>query len=644
MDTMVLPIASPNSLKRSCTDAELDNSFMNLSKNSGTAVLQTSSNTVSEIGDVSGPPEQIALKHDPPVPSLPSSAVPDLAEPSPISASPAPAQSKKRTKLAASDKEAKRLEKEAKEKEKADQKAKREEEKIRKEQEREQERIHREQEKQAKQAEKDKKRLEKEEQNRLREEERKKKEDEKNKKNKSQLRLNAFFPRPNLPDDGSAPSPTRGSPSPANSRRSSVTSIHDADGLARDRSVSATPSKPKPSEYDRRFPSFFLQSHTTLAPYNRFERDEEGLQYARKGLDEKMVLDLSGPAPFNPKEMLHVSPYKRRKLNGPQPSVKHVVDQVNSTYQKPVDLTGTSRSESVQQPLDLLNSVTVRFLKFAEDVRPPYIGTYTRLQNPLVARKICRNPFSRELPSTDYDYDSEAEWEEPGEGEDLDSEGEEEAESEDGDDMEGFLDDEDTTDGLKTLQKRRILSGDLQPTSTGICWEDTNNNHSILPELRQYRLEVILDQLQTPIDPYSTRYWQDVVSTLAHTSSSSSRTAQSVMDPPRIPLNVTNRVNLLVPHSNSGSAAGLKPQPIYTTSSLPPATKGGPQALKRMVTADILEEFKRAIEGSDLTKAGLIEVLKKQFPKQSKDAIRDTIGAVAERVGRREMDKKWVIR
>ncbi|KAI4173402.1 MAG: hypothetical protein LQ343_002934 [Gyalolechia ehrenbergii] len=432
------------------------------------------SDPASDTRDVSGLPMNPALDPNTPLPTQ---------QPSAMSASSAPDQNKKRAKLTASDKEAKRLEKEAKEKEKAEQKVKREEEKTRKEQEREEERICKEQEKQAKQAEKDKKRLEKEEQSRLREEEKKKKEEEKNKKNK-----------PNLPNDGSTPSPIRGSLSPANSRRSSVTSMYDTDGLARDRSVSATPSKPKLSEYDRRFPSFFLQSHTTLAPCNRFERDEEGLQYAQKGLDESLASETAytdGPAPFNPKAMLHVSPYKRRKLNTSQPSVKQAVDQLNGTYHEPIDLTDSSRPESSRQPLDLLKSVSIRFFKFAEDVRPPYIGTYTRLQNPSAARKLCRNPFGRELPSTDYDYDSEAEWEEPGEGEDLDSEGEEEVESEDGDDMEGFLDDEDTAEGMKMLQKRRLLSGDLEPTSTGVCWEDTDN-HPILPELRQYRLEVIL--------------------------------------------------------------------------------------------------------------------------------------------------------
>ncbi len=91
----------------------------------------------------------------------------------------------------------------------------------------------------------------------------------------------------------------------------------------------------------------------------------------------------------------------------------------------------------------------------------------------------------------DYDYDSEGEWEEPGEGEDLDSEGEEEIESEDGDDMEGFLDDEDVADSAKALQKRRLVTGDLEPISTGLCWED-DNNYQAHRDLAQFQLEVIL--------------------------------------------------------------------------------------------------------------------------------------------------------
>lgn len=33
-----------------------------------------------------------------------------------------------------------------------------------------------------------------------------------------------------------------------------------------------------------------------------------------------------------------------------------------------------------------------------------------------------------------------------------------------------------------------------------------------------------------------------------------------------------------------------------------------------------------------------------RFPKQSKDAIKDTIGLVAERIGAKEAEKRWVVK
>ncbi|KAL9033779.1 MAG: hypothetical protein Q9214_007347, partial [Letrouitia sp. 1 TL-2023] len=284
---------------------------------------------------------------------------------------------------------------------------------------------------------------------------------------------------------------------------------------------------------------------------------------------------------------------------------------------------------------------------FAEDVRPPYIGTFTKLQDNQKAAKLCRNPFSRSLPNTNYDYDSEAEWEDPGEGEDLDSEGEEENESEEGDDMDDFLDDEDAGDGSRQSLKRRPMIADLEPTSTGLCWEydfsvnakstpDTFHNNASEIDLRQYRLEVILDNPKLPIDPYSTAYWT-TTKPIQPFVNPACRLPSTAMDPSRIPLNAINRNHIIVP-SLLATADNLKPSLILT----------GPQSKAakacKMIPPEVLHDFKRAVEGSDLTKAGLIEVLKKQFPKQSKDAIKDTLNTVAERVGQKEKDKRWVIK
>jgi len=110
----------------------------------------------------------------------------------------------------------------------------------------------------------------------------------------------------------------------------------------------------------------------------------------------------------------------------------------------------------------------MRHLHFAEDVRPPYFGSYTKRMSPRSSTRLRRQPFSRIRKDTSYDYDSEAEWEEPEEGEDILSEGEDDEESVGSvDEMDGFLDDEELGDG-----KRRLITGDLKPVSTGICWHD----------------------------------------------------------------------------------------------------------------------------------------------------------------------------
>lgn len=53
--------------------------------------------------------------------------------------------------------------------------------------------------------------------------------------------------------------------------------------------------------------------------------------------------------------------------------------------------------------------------------------------------------------------------------------------------------------------------------------------------------------------------------------------------------------------------------------------------------------FKQEIEGSNLSKVGLIEVLKKKFPGRSGAMIKSTLEIVAKRVGAKEADKRWVL-
>lgn len=296
----------------------------------------------------------------------------------------------------------------------------------------------------------------------------------------------------------------------------------------------------------------------------------------------------------------------------------------------------------------------MKFLKFREDVRPPYIGTCSRFTHTSVP-KMARKPCEPNLPGVDYDYDSEAEWEEPEEGEDLDSEGEEEAEDEDEDEMEGFLDDEDTGDGK--MVKRRPLLGDQEPACSGICWAgESTTDHSA------YNIDILLgthieDSIALgtnmtdrdpevpmfPIDPYSTSYWQQPTPTKAANPTSVPPHQSVLMEPPRVPLNPINVSNLPL-------QAQQHLQPLDATKPrlpLPGAHTNdshAPKQPKRFIPNELVEDFKSAVFGSDMTKLGLVEQLKKKFPKQSKDVIRDSLDMIAERVGPTKADKKWVPR
>ncbi|PYI12168.1 hypothetical protein BO78DRAFT_69866 [Aspergillus sclerotiicarbonarius CBS 121057] len=479
------------------------------------------------------------------------------------------------------EKEAKQQEKEAKERQKLEEKAKKEEDKAKKEEEKrkreaekeeekrvkEEEKKRREAEKEEERKKKEEKRKAKEEEKAAKEEEKRKKDEEKSKKERAQMKLNSFFAKPKTP---AQPLTSNTTPSPNKPKSTGA----------------GASTEPPPdsgstaSDYQREFPDFFLQSHTTVAPPHRFQRDRGALHHMREKVDAYLKSaneGLQAPLIFRPSDLFQIMPYKRRCGRLPA-SVKEILLQMQSLADHP------ELSEGAQKPRDLLKQVKMKSLRFNEDVRPPYQGTYSRSLPESSARRMMRNPFRRELPDTNYDYDSEAEWEEPEEGEDLDSEEEEEG-SEDGeDDMDGFLDDEDDhpIDG-----KRRLIVGDLEPVSTGIRWQE----HGVDPELQVYRMETISDSVTFPIDPFSTAYWQKP------------RAAEPA------PAAGLGRSTL---HAFVGHASSHKP------SGSGPAPDGGAVAVlatgrtKRTLPPEQLAEFKQVVNGSDLTKMGLIEILKKR--------------------------------
>ncbi|EHK97960.1 putative Stress response protein nst1 [Glarea lozoyensis 74030] len=133
------------------------------------------------------------------------------------------------------------------------------------------------------------------------------------------------------------------------------------------------------------------------------------------------------------------------------------------------------------------------------------------------------------------------------------------------------------------------------------------------------------------IDPFSTFYWAP-----------NPPLQTTTMDPPRIPLTTIkpNASTLPCPPKPFFAPASSTPSSsLPQTSKLPP----GRPKLPKLLPADDIPKFRQAVQGSNLSKVGLIEVLKKQFPGRQAAAIKGTLEVVARRVGVKEKDKRWVV-
>lgn len=212
---------------------------------------------------------------------------------------------------------------------------------------------------------------------------------------------------------------------------------------------------------------------------------------------DKVLASASGgeqmpPIGFDPVTPLHIHQKRRPNHIQQYKSVKELVAKIQGTSRFPIDLMRIGTTSATKAP-DLLASIPIKYLQFAEDVRPPYIGTFTKILEPRAHSNLCRNPFLRTLPTVNYDYDSEAEWEDPGEGEDLESEGDEEEEDEDADDIEEFLDDADETG--EPSSKQRLMCGDLEAISTGLCWENRGAQNQAGDkaglDLKDFRIQIL---------------------------------------------------------------------------------------------------------------------------------------------------------
>lgn len=411
------------------------------------------------------------------------------------------------------------------------------------------------------------------------------------------MRLGAFFGKPK--PEATPPSTPDDVSEGASSRRSSIASI-DMERPVIDTKPIDKPTNP---DFEKFILPFHVPEHTDVAPNNRF----------KLGRISTFELTQGCTSNCNMHEQFG-QPRKRVKMTIP---VKEVMKNMQASGLDIIDLDNTA--------LVALSKTPYKFLCFREDVRPPYQGTYSRLVSPRSSRLVARNPFTRALPDTNYDYDSEAEWEPPGEDdEDLENDDEMSDAEDNEEEMADFLDDADDSG------RRKGPMIDMEPISSGLCWEGeafNDNGHNV----QQYAMDVLHDSTTFPIDPFSTQHWYDDTKPKMVLKSEA---IVSSMPPPR------NALSSLSPNA----VPAMKQEKGVDGKPLPIQSKAAPVQAKKplkLIEPEFMTAFKQAIDGSDMTKAGLIEVLKKQFPKCSKDAIKDTLGAVAVRVGKKECEKKW---
>lgn len=525
----------------------------------------------------------------------------------------------KRRKLTPAERLEKQQIKEAKEREKAEQKARKDEEKRLQDDEKRRKAEDREAKKRVHDEEKRRIAEEKEAKKREKELKEEQKVQDKLKKERSQMRLGAFFQRgpatPAKTSSASADIDDHGDAVTRARRRSLSLDLYDnvAEQIktpAKDTPPPTSVKKPAPSvsDYHKTFLPFELQSHCRMPPIpqpaSEAAQDAFEQELRNPSLKEKFDLGLIDLYQEDAEmKQCFAGHVERGTLD---PDIQVLMDTISGTSRQPIDLTGEGTSEGA---LVRLREVPIRYVHFDEDVRPAYCGTYTKIRSPRTVRKVKRNPFTRARPDTNYDYDSEAEWEEPKEDdEEILSEEEDEADSQaDGNEINDFLDDEDDD-----KSKRKIITSELVPESTGLCWLGCASQLENSPEMEAMRMGILLSSFTgTTIDPFSTAYW-DSPSSQPPTVQLSEKPAsiRGPMPPPRLPLQPRLNVNGGLDKALDvvGATAGAK-GPI-TSSAIVPGAKRGPKPAPKTLSREDMAEFTEAIVGSDLGKLELQKGLK----------------------------------
>lgn len=281
----------------------------------------------------------------------------------------------------------------------------------------------------------------------------------------------------------------------------------------------------------------------------------------------------------------------------------------------------TSKEKSDTELQALLSLVPHKYIKFYENVRPPYIGTYSKAITLPVA-----DPFSKEGTGYNYDYDSDLDWvdEEEGEGgevDDLES-GEEDEEDEEEDasegEFDGFLDSEEKFNETKKTK----FVGPLIPTVHLRSKLDT-----MAQDDKDYFLKLsvehLIDTQPFPIDPTFVRPNSTGTANTNETTSSTHNNGA---------IETNKRAADELISDISSKNASPNPSPVKKQKILITEPK------------DILQLLENLAD-STFSLGTVTEIVQKNLPHYSKQTIKNTVKEYAVRsTGKGDTPRKWRVK
>ncbi|KAF9968461.1 Chromatin assembly factor 1, subunit A [Mortierella alpina] len=289
-----------------------------------------------------------------------------------------------------------------------------------------------------------------------------------------------------------------------------------------------------------RFHPFHVKKNTTLAPLNRFSKDDctnESMDHAlglcpRMDSEGDSDVDMDVDSDQDVVPVVSTSDVKAPLSSLLSKSSRRAGQQTNGHRVKrlPGNCKSMTVAEVMQSGLLLqdqeddsdcvlswrdIPALRLRLFQFAENYRPAYYGTWSKRSKLINGRRF----LSKDTDLIEYDIDSEAEWEEDEEGEECKSDEDDEDADEMGSELEeeddwlvpeGYLSDDEGLDAgeeggsksdvKKSKEQRRPTLAHITPVIVGPIFEMTLGEISCHAALEPYHIEFLGEKKSPPIE------------------------------------------------------------------------------------------------------------------------------------------------